>query len=230
MLDKKTTIDEPQIDSQAITGFCIIFGIFVCGLVTNVIVASKIVQFGPMVLPSSVFIWAVTYPCSDIVAEVYGRKYANKMVLGGFVAFALAIITVQASVFMPAASFWPNQDAYELILGTSLRVAVAALISYLITQFFDVYIFSVMRRWLKGKHLWVRNNVSTFISQTMANTIFLSIAFLGTIPFDNWFQLFTNNLLVRYMLTASDTAFVYLGVFLLYKAFPNLKHIRASLD
>ena len=212
-----------KMDQNDLTGYCILFGIFVSGLVTNVIVASKIIAFGPFVLPASVFIWAMTYPCSDIVAEVYGRKYANRMVLGGFVAFALAIAVIQVSVILPPASFWSNQPEYEQILGTSLRIAFAALMSYLITQFCDVYIFTLIREYLGGRHLWLRNNLSTMISQTLANIIFLSIAFLGTIPFENWIQLFTANLLVRYMLAVSDTALVYLGVFCLYKAFPGLR-------
>ncbi len=210
--------------NNALNGYCIIFGIFVSGLVTNVVVAAKIVEMGPLVLPASVFIWALTYPCSDIVAEVYGRDYANKMVLGGFVAFALAILTVQAAVLMPAAPFWANQEAFQLVLGTSLRVTVAAMISYLVTQFFDVYIFSLLRKRLQGKHLWIRNNGSTLVSQTLANTIFLSIAFLGTMQMDKWLDLYSNNLMVRYMLTLSDTALVYLGVAMLRHAFPELKN------
>ncbi len=223
MSKKENSKEVSPVDHQAMTGYCIVFGVFVSGLVTNVIVASKVVEIWGMVLPSSVFIWAITYPCSDIVAEVYGRKYANKMVLGGFVAFALAIITIQLSIAMPAAPFWQKQEAFQLVLGTSLRVAVAALVSYLITQFFDIYIFSILRQKTKGKHLWIRNNLSTLISQTLANTIFLSIAFIGTMSFENWTSLYTNNLLVRYMLALSDTAFVYLGVFFLFKAFPALK-------
>lgn len=213
-----------RVNTDNITGFCVIFAIFTAGLVTNVVVASKIVALGSFYLPASVFIWALTYPCSDVVTEVYGRKYANKMVIGGFIAYALALLTISAAVVMPAAPFWAKQEAFETVLSSSLRIMCAALISYVVTQFFDVYIFSFLRRKTGSKHLWIRNNGSTLISQTLANIIFLSIAFLGTIPFDDWLSLFTNNLTVRYALALSDTALVYTGVYILFRLYPELKH------
>ncbi|MEM7651122.1 MAG: queuosine precursor transporter [Pseudomonadota bacterium] len=220
--NSQTDIND-SVDAKNVTGFCIIFAIFTGGLVTNVVVASKIVVLGSFVLPASVFIWALTYPCSDIVAEAYGRKYANKMVLGGFVAYALALLTISGAVAMPAAPFWEKQEAFESVLGSSLRVAIAALTSYGITQFLDVYVFSFIRRKTGSKHLWIRNNLSTLISQTMANTIFLTLAFWGTMEFQNWLDLFTNNLMARYALAFSDTAIVYAGVYTLYRIYPELK-------
>jgi len=223
-------LHHPTIKTKHLTGFCMISGLFIAGLGSNIVVASKIVAIWGLTLPASVFVWAFTFPCSDIVTEVYGRKFANKMVFGGFIAFIFAILVIQSSVHMPEAPFWPNQDAYETVLSASLRISIAAIISYVVTQFLDVYVFSILRHKLRGKHLWIRNNLSTLISQTTTNTLFLSLAFLGTFPMDKWFELFTNNLMVRYGLAFSDTALVYFGVFILYKIYPDLKQIRAIQD
>lgn len=215
-----------NVNAKNLTGFCIIFAVFLTGLVTNIVVSSKIVEIGGFFLPASVFIWAITYPCSDIVAEVYGRRYANTMVLGGFVASILALIVIQTALSMTPAPFWPNQEAFETVLSSSLRITFAASCSYLITQFFDVYMFSYIRTKTGQKYLWLRNNLSTLLSQTLANILFLSLAFLGTIPMDKWFDLFTNNLMARYMLAFSDTAIVYAGVYTLYRFYPALNPLH----
>ena len=213
----------PNINDKNLTGFCIILAFFVGGLISNIVIASKIVAIGPFVLPASVFIWALTYPCSDVVAEVYGRKYANKLVLGGFVAYSTMLLVVLEAVAMPPAPFWEHQQAFETVLGTTPRFALAVLTSYLITQFFDVHLFGYLRKKTKGRHLWLRNNISTMCSQTLANIIFLSIAFLGVFPMDKWIHLFTANLIARYCLAFVDTTVVYAAVYTLYKAYPELK-------
>ena len=225
---KKQHIDTQasHVNERNLTGFCIIFAIFATGLVTNIVVASKIVDFYGFFLPASVFIWAITYPCSDIVAEVYGRKYANKMVLGGFIASILALIVIQTAIAMAPAPFWPKQEAFEIVLQSSLRITFAALCSYVITQFFDVYMFSYIRRKTGQKRLWLRNNLSTLLSQTLANIIFLTLAFWGTIPIDKWMDLFTNNLMARYLLAFSDTVIVYIGVYTLYRFYPELNPLH----
>lgn len=216
----------PNVNTHNLTGFCVISAIFIAGLLTNLVAASKIVDIFGFYLPASVFIWAITYPCSDIVAEVYGRKLANKMVIGGLVAFILSIIVIQTAVIMRPAPFWGKQEAFESVLQSSLRISLALIVSYSVTQFFDVYIFGFIRKRTGNKRLWLRNNISTLCSQTLANTIFLSLAFLGTIPMEKWFDLFTNNLMVRYMLAFSDTAIVYIGVYTLYRFYPALNPLH----
>ena len=213
----------PNINDRNLTGFCIVLGFFVGGLIASAVIASKIIIIGSFVLPASVFIWALTYPCSDIVAEVYGRKYANKLVLAGFIAYITMFIVILEAVHMIPAPFWGHQEAFETVLGSAPRVMIAAVITYLITQFFDVHLFGLLRQKTKGKHLWLRNNISTLCSQTLSNTIFLSIAFLGVFPMEQWIALFTANLLARYCLAFVDTSVVYAAVYALYKAYPELK-------
>jgi hypothetical protein len=211
-----------QVTDRNVTGYLVIFSIFVTGLVTNFVIAGKIVDFLGFTIPASAFVWALTYPCSDIVAEVYGVRYARKMVLGGFVAFCMAFLVFQITLLLPAADFWDKQGQYDTVLATSFRVMLASITSYAITQTFDVYAFGFIRRITKSKYLWLRNNLSTLMSQTLANIIFISIAFLGTFSMEAWWALFFGNLSLRYILAFSDTLLVYIGVYGLYKVYPSL--------
>ena len=221
-------LNQKKSEADPIVGYCIIFAIFIAGLTVSSVISSKIIVIASITLPASVFVWAMTYPCSDIVAEVYGRKFANKMVLGGLIAYILFICAIQISIYLEPAPLWQYQNAYENTLKTGLRPAIATLVSYVITQFCDVYFFHFIRKKTNGEWLWMRNNGSTFLSQTMSNAIFLTIGFWGTMPIDNWLQLFMNNLSVRYLLVASDTLLVYAGVYTLYKIFPTLRLNRHS--
>ena len=212
-----------RVNDRNLLGFFIIYALFTSGLILSTVIASKIVAFGPFVAPASVFIWALTYPASDIVAEVYGRRYANKMVLGGFIAYLAMFAVLYTAILMPPAPFWQQQEAFASVLGSSFRVMLGAITSYLVTQFLDVFLFSYLRYRTKAKHLWLRNNLSTLVSQTTGNTLFLSIAFLGVFPFDKWLHLFVTNLLMRYALAISDTVIVYTAVGVLYRRYPELK-------
>ena len=224
--NRSVSLVEPRpmvVSDRALLGYHILFALFVAGLLSSFVVASKVVSLGGLVLPASVFVWALTYPLSDVVAELYGRRYANHLVAGGLVAMVLMFLTVQTSVWMPAAAFWPHQVAYQTVLALGMRVMLATLISYTVTQFLDVQLFAWIRRNTGSKRLWLRNNLSTFASQTTANIIFLTIAFLGAFPFEHWLRLFVTNLLARYALALSDTAMVYTVVGIYRRWLPELR-------
>ena len=145
------------------------------------------------------------------------------MVLGGFIAFCSMFCFLWLAIIMPPAPFWEGQENFAKMFGSSFRVMLGTMVSYLITQFADVYIFGLLRKKTAGKFLWLRNNLSTMISQTLANTIFLSIAFIGVFEWQDWWNLYTGNLITRYSIAWVDTVVVYAAVYSLYKFYPSLK-------
>ena len=214
---------EDRVNKDNLLGFLIIFSIFMSGLCANVIIAGKVGNFLGFIVPSSVFVWALTFPLTDIVSEVYGFKYARRMVVGCFFGFLAVYLFMYLSVILPPAPFWDRQDEYEMFFLTGGRVILGAICSYAIVQTFDVYAFAYLKKVTKGKYLWLRNNVSTLLSQTLSNTIFLTIAFAGIFEWSHWWALFVGNLSMRYILAFSDTIIVYSGVYLLYKFYPELR-------
>ncbi len=174
-------------------------------------------------MPAGIFLWSLTFPLTDIIAETYGRKYALYFVIGGLAISLLSIIMIQFALWLPAAPFWQNEEAYNTIMGANFRTMLAQIASFSVTQTADIYIFSWIRGKTNGRFLWLRNNISTFTSQLMANCLFLSIAFLGTMPLETWFVLFATNLAGRIILALIDTPLVYAGVNLVRKAHPSLK-------
>lgn len=206
-----------------LTGLLITFAIFVTGLVVNTVVASKLVALGPLIVPGSVFVWALTYPIVDIVTEVYGPIIARKLVWSGFCGLIAMFLFFWLSVLMPPAPFWHGQEQFARYFATSTRVIVACLTSYVSTQFLDVFVFTQIRHATNNRHLWIRTVGSTLVAQTLANIIFTVIVFAGVLPWSDWLKLFWGNLAMRYLLIISDTAIVYIGVYILYKAYLQLQ-------
>jgi uncharacterized integral membrane protein (TIGR00697 family) len=220
---KNTHDVQISLDSKSVTAFFLIFGFFVSSLIVNMVVAAKLVAFGPLIVPASVFIWALTYPVSDIVTELYGPRMAKRLLLGGFVGLVTMFLVFHLAVILPPAPFWEGQEQFAKFVGISYRVTAAVLISYVSTQFLDVYVFTKIKERTGDKHLWLRSAGSTIVAQTLANVIFTTIVFAGVLEWNNWWSLFWGNLTMRYILVISDTIIVYAVVFYFRKFFPDLR-------
>ncbi len=131
-----------QLTDRTLPAFCIIFSIFIGGLILNTIIGTKIVDIFGFYMPAGIFLWSLTFPLTDIIAETYGRKYALYFVIGGFIVSVLAIVMIYFAMWLPSAPFWKNEEAYNTILGSNIRTILAMMVSFIITQTADIYIFS----------------------------------------------------------------------------------------
>jgi len=192
--------------------FTLLAGIFIGGLVIAAVLASKLVAVGALVVPAGVLAYALTFACTDIIAERYGRARAHQVVLSGLVALIVCFALIQLALAWPAAAIWQNGPAFESVLSSSARIIIASLVAYIVSQNADIYLFSRLRRATGGRHLWLRNNVSTMLAQLLDSAIFVTIAFAGLFPvlpviFGQW--------VVKLAIAALDTPVVYLVVALL---------------
>ena len=158
------------------------------------------------------FMHAITFPCTDAVAEVWGAKRARLMVYLGASTYAVAIAFYMLGVYLPAAPGWSLNDAYVAIFSQAGRMIVASICATLVAQLLDIFIFERIKRMTGEKWLWLRNNGSTAISQFVDTTVFYSIAFYGIIPNDQLPALILGTYLVKLLITIIDTPFVYLLV------------------
>jgi len=86
------------------------------------------------------------------------------------------------AIVLPANPTWGNQEPFALIFGSTLRMTFASIVAFVISQFHDVWSFDFWKRKTGGKHLWLRNNASTIVSQLLDTTIFMFIAFYRMTP------------------------------------------------
>ncbi|WP_102345031.1 queuosine precursor transporter [Bacillus sp. Marseille-P3661] len=184
--------------------------LFATSLVVANVLAGKIVMFGEFItVPAAVITYAFTFLLTDIIHERYGTKQAQQAILYGFGAQVFASIMIIIGQMLPVAPFAADsQAAYDTLLGQNARFMIASMAAYFISQHVDVYIFSTLKKVTKEKHKWLRNNLSTLSSQLIDTTIFISIAFIGTVP--NIWMMILSQFAVKLVLALLDTPLFYL--------------------
>ena len=198
----------------------IVFSLFFAGMAIAAVLASKIILIADFAVPAGVLAYAITFACTDIIGEVYGEQTARKMVISGFIAMIAVIGLIQLAIVWPAAPFWDGQDNFQMVLGNSPRIIIASLFAYICSQTLDISIFSKLRKATKGKHLWLRNNASTFCSQLIDSAVFVTVAFYGVFPVT---EMIIGQWIVKMIIAAIDTPVVYLGVSMLRPAEDRLQ-------
>ena len=185
-------------------------GLFVGLLILSNILAVKLFSIGDwIVLPAAVIVYVFTYPILDVITEVYGKKAARRTVLTGFLTQLFAILFIWIAIQLPAASFYEHQQSFEIIFTAGFRVTIASLVAYLISQNLDVLIFDKLKSRHGNKKLWVRNNASTMASQLVDTSLFLTIAFIGTMPFGALLLMIASQYVFKFVVTILETPLVY---------------------
>lgn len=163
-------------------------------------------------------LYAGGFLVTDILAENYGRKHAQKAVYIGF--FSLVVMTV---IMQIAVSFTPSNIEEGIITFNGVkrvfdfmpRIAVASLISYLVSQSHDIWAYEFWRKkYSAPKHIWIRNNASTMISQLIDNFLFTMVAFYGVYPKEVLIEIFLTTYLMKFIVAVCDTPFVYAAHYL----------------
>ena len=124
-------------------------------------------------------------------------------------AMLLAVVFMQlALVFRPAPSD-TFQPALSTIYDFLPRVAAASLAAYLISQFHDVWAFQWWRARTGGRHLWLRNCLSTVVSQALDTLVFCLLAFWGVFPWPVLVEIIITTYLMKFLMATLDTPFIY---------------------
>jgi hypothetical protein len=174
-----SNITAPPI-SPSLFAFAIFYGGMVCiaGVLGN-----KQVALGPLAVEAGIFAFLMLVITSSAVAELYGRKVANRLVLVGFVPLIASLLLTLLVLAIPAADeMSPDRlGAFETVMLATPRIWLAGILAYGISQILNVTIFT----WLKrggGSLLWLRSGVASVLSQIVDTLIFITVAFYGVFP------------------------------------------------
>lgn len=187
-------------------------GLFVTALIAANIIAAKLFVLGSVVLTVGIITYPITFLLTDTISEVWGKKRATQVVWMGFLANIFMLGVLYIARILPPAPFWPHQEAFDLILGAVPRIVIASLVAYIVSQTHDVRSFHFWKRVTRGKHLWLRNNVSTMTSQLIDSVIFVTVAFYGSMPNDALVTMIITQYMVKLVIAVLDTPFCYMLV------------------
>ena len=190
--------------------FMIVVAVFITCLITANITAVKLISlFG---LPAAIIIFPISYIIGDVLTEVYGYRQARRVIWLGFFCNFIAVIAIWVGQILPPASFWDGQAAYERILGYTPRLLLASFLAYLVGEFANAIVLAKLKIATSGRWLWLRTIGSTLIGQGLDSLLFMSLAFVGTIPLNALFTAVLVQWLAKSVYEAVVTPLTYMVV------------------
>ncbi len=192
-----------------LTGF-----ITVCAVLINLAVLKQMELFGLSATGGNVF-YAAIFFATDLLDEYWGPKAAGRAVRIGFMGGLLYLgMTQVILLYTPNATDFAQPAMLELF-GIVPRIMLGSLLAYLISQHLDIWLFSRIREATgRERFLWLRNNLSTFLSQAVDTLVFSLIAFYG-LPNFPLIEVILVTYLLKVIVATLDTPFIYLSRYFL---------------
>ena len=212
-------------------GRWILYSVFAMLVLVSNLMAGKLISIGPATVPAVVAIYAVTFLCTDATCELYGKKEARRVVLGGFLANILALPLIYLVVAWPPVLFQTEfAQQFNTVFGFAPRVIMASMAAYLISQTCDVYAYAWYKEKTKGRYMWLRNNASTVVSQLMDSSIFIFLAFYGVFSTPIVLSMIMFQWLIKVGIALGDTPLLYLIVNTSRWLVPDLKEESSTVS
>lgn len=185
------------------------------GMIITGIQLSENIQ---LLAPAAVLAYALTFLCTDVIGQIWGKKEANKAVALGFMA---QLICTGLIFFTPIifGTWFQGSEAYTA-LNSLGWFAAGSLVAYCCSQTWDVFVFHKIKEWAKSKfgenkynkQRWMWNNASTMTSQIIDTVIFISIGFGIGLQMSFWqvVSLMIGQYCIKVILALLDTPIFYL--------------------
>ena len=220
-----------QKKSQAQIIYLILAALFIASLVTSNLIFQKFFYWYPFnseifdvkLFEVSVGLlpYPITFLITDILSEIYGKKKANHVVIAGIFASFFSLGIIYVSMAVPSTSWSAVSDTTFIeVFGSAPLAVLASMMAYLFAQFIDIQVYHFWKNLTKGKHLWLRNNFSTFSSQIIDTlTVLILLCSFDIIAWDKFLGLLISGVVFKIMIAALDTPILYAVVFFFRKHF-----------
>lgn len=185
--------------------------IAISAIIANIQVLKTVELFGFVVTLGNI-IYGTSFLATDILSEVHGKAKAKKGVYIGLLTLVSMTLIMQLSLmFIPHESDFA-QEALQTIFGIMPRIAFASFVAYFISQLHDVWAFDYWKgKFPDRKYLWLRNNLSTLVSQLIDSVVFTSIAFYGVFESSVFIEILITTYVLKLFVALLDTPFVYIA-------------------
>jgi uncharacterized integral membrane protein (TIGR00697 family) len=155
---------------------------FVVVLLVSNLVAQKICLIGPFAVSGALLLFPVTYIFGDIFTEVYGFAASRRAIWLGFFGTLLLYVIATATIALPSAPGWHNQQAFAAVFGFIPRILAASLISFWAGEFANSYTMARLKLATNGRKLWTRTIGSTIVGQAVDTVLVITLTFAGVAP------------------------------------------------
>jgi len=200
----------------------VLAALFIGSLVVTNLIANKFLTvdlgFKVFVLSAGALPYPLTFLVTDLLSEIYGQRRTNRVVWAGFLVSGLVLVVLWLASQFPAIPESPVDDAtYNQVFQNAWRVIGASMIAYLFAQLIDVRMFHFWRKLTSGKHLWLRNNASTIVSQLVDSVLVVLVLFAGVQTTDWMLGTILDLWLFKAMVALLDTPLFYAGTWVMMR-------------
>ena len=215
--------------------FLALAALFIAALVVTNLIANKFVTvplgFKTFVISAGVLPYPITFLITDVLSEIFGRRKTNQVVMVGFFASLFVLFALWLGSQFDAIENSPvSNEVYNTVFAQSWRIILSSMLAYLVAQFVDVRVYHFWKKLTKGKHLWLRNNASTILSQLLDTSLVIFVLFVGSMTTGEMVGLIKDGWLFKVIFAAVDTLFIYLIVFGIRKYFGLKQGEEIHLD
>jgi uncharacterized integral membrane protein (TIGR00697 family) len=178
----------PDLHEKRERVFLILAGIFLGTLaMLNILGITRFLDFSfelfgtqiPFQVAVGVLPYPITFLCTDLISELYGKARANFVVWMGLGLNIWVMFILWLGGTLPGT----DAPAFFEVRRLAFGAVTASMIAYLAAQFCDVHLYHFWKNLTKGKHLWLRNNASTVVSQLVDTVAVICITwYLGALP------------------------------------------------
>ena len=140
--------------------FLVLAGFFLSSLVLANAMMFKFIDIqlpfvGIATISIGVLPYPITFLCTDLISELYGKKRADAIVVTGFLVSVYMLLLLQLGRVLPVSHLQDEtiQTHYMAVFGQSIRAILASMVAYLLAQLMDVRFYHFWRKLTHGKHL-----------------------------------------------------------------------------
>jgi len=186
--------------------------LFVTCLLTANTIAAKLVVVAGVTLTAAIVIFPLSYVLGDVLTEVWGYAAARRVIWLGFACNLVMVVAIWAGGALPAAPFGAPQAAYDQVLGQTPRILGASFVAYLFGEFANSYVLAKMKIMTRGRWLWTRTIGSTVVAQALDTTVFVALAFGGSVPAGALTGIMVGQWIAKVVYEAAATPLTYAAV------------------
>ncbi len=164
------------------TAFIIIAALMVtCYLTANVMAVKIIHVFGISIFDAGTIVFPVTYMLGEVVTEIWGFRRARKLILLTFGCQITFAFFTWVGLHLPYPTEMADMaNAYAMVFSYVPRIMVASLVAFLAGELTNAFLMSKIKEHLWGP-LWMRTVGSSLVGYSLDTTLFVLIAFGGTV-------------------------------------------------
>lgn len=187
--------------------------IAIASILANIITAKNVDAFG-MTYTLGTVMFASTFLATDILTELYGKEWAKKGVFIGMLGTLCLILFTQISLLYVPSSIDYADPSMRVLFSLNFRISLSSLIMYFISNMLDVYLYDFLKLKCNDKYMWLRNNVSTILCNTLENFFFMFGAFLGIFDVKSILIMAISTSIIEIIVGLCDTPFLYLAKYI----------------